>query len=114
MKLFQKKMGEDGDPAGKGQKAKSPKKSASLPSKPKKIEPARKASRKSDEPRFKWWKDLREYLREVVYELRKVIWPTRKETIGSTSVVLVIVILAGLFLGAVDVILSRLVRFLTG
>ena len=34
--------------------------------------------------------------REVVYELRRVVWPSRKETIGSTSVVLVIVMLCGI------------------
>lgn len=114
MKLFQKKVGEEADSAARGQRARAPRKSAVQPSKPKKSEPVKKASRKSDQPRLRWWNDLRQYLREVVYELRKVIWPTRKETIGSTSVVLMIVLLAGVFLGFVDVILSRLVRMVTG
>jgi len=42
------------------------------------------------------------------------VFPSRKETIGSTSVVLVIVLLASVFLGLVDSILSRLVRLLVG
>jgi len=50
----------------------------------------------------------------VSSELRKVVWPSRKETIGSTSVVLVIVALSGVFLGIVDLILSRLVRLIVG
>jgi preprotein translocase subunit SecE len=63
---------------------------------------------------LEWWNRFRQYLREVVHELRKVVFPSRKETIGSTSVVLVIVLLASLFLGFVDLALSRLVRLLIG
>lgn len=61
-----------------------------------------------------WWKRSVQYLREVVHELRKVVFPSRKETIGSTAVVLVICVLAALFLGLVDSVLSRLVRLLIG
>jgi len=53
-----------------------------------------------------------QFLREVRAELAKVTWPTRKDTIASTSVVLVIVILIAAFLGFVDLGLSRLMRFL--
>jgi preprotein translocase subunit SecE len=53
-----------------------------------------------------------QFLREVRIELSKVTWPTRKDTIASTSVVLVIVILIGAFLGIVDLGLSRLMRIL--
>ena len=74
----------------------------------------KKTSRKVESTKPGLWFRFREYLREVVYELRKVVWPSRKETIGSTAVVLVIVILCGLFLGFVDLILSRFVRFLIG
>jgi len=45
-------------------------------------------------------------------ELSKVTWPTRKDTIASTSVVLVIVILIAAFLGIVDLGLSKLMRLL--
>ena len=53
-----------------------------------------------------------QFLREVRIELSKVTWPTRKDTIASTSVVLVIVILIAVFLGIVDLGLSRLMRIL--
>jgi preprotein translocase subunit SecE len=55
---------------------------------------------------------VRQFLREVRVELSKVTWPTRKDTIASTSVVLVIVILIGAFLGIVDLGLSKLMRLL--
>ncbi len=55
---------------------------------------------------------IRQFLREVRIELSKVTWPTRKDTIASTSVVLVIVFLIGAFLGIVDLGLSRVMRIL--
>ncbi len=62
----------------------------------------------------KYFRELQKYLREVVYELKKVVWPSRKQTIGTTAVVLVVVIIFGIYLGIVDAILSRIVRFLIG
>ena len=51
-----------------------------------------------------------QFLREVKIELKKVTWPTRKQTLGSTAVVVVLVMIISLFLGLVDVSLSSLIR----
>jgi len=51
-----------------------------------------------------------QFLREVKVELKKVTWPSRKQTMGSTVVVLVIVAIISLFLGVVDAGLSGLIR----
>ncbi len=51
-----------------------------------------------------------QFLREVKIELKKVTWPTRKQTMGSTVVVVILVIIFSLFLGLVDVSLSSLIR----
>ena len=51
-----------------------------------------------------------QFLREVKVELKKVTWPSRKQTIGSTIVVLVIVTIISLFLGVVDAGLSGMIR----
>jgi preprotein translocase subunit SecE len=51
-----------------------------------------------------------QFLREVKVELKKVTWPSRKQTIGSTVVVLVLVLIISLFLGVVDMGLSQLIR----
>jgi preprotein translocase subunit SecE len=107
-KLFQKKNDQGGGRSSKGPRVESSKKEGQKPAK------VKKAVRKSDEPQIPWWESFRQYLREVVYELRRVVWPSRKETIGSTSVVLFIVILCGIFLGVVDLILSRLIRVFIG
>ena len=50
-----------------------------------------------------------QFLREVKVELKKVTWPSRKQTMGSTVVVLVIVSIISLFLGVVDAGLSGLI-----
>jgi preprotein translocase subunit SecE len=49
-----------------------------------------------------------QFLREVKMELKKVTWPTRKQTIGSTAVVILLVMIISLFLGVVDIGLSNL------
>ena len=51
-----------------------------------------------------------QFLREVKVELKKVVWPTRKQTLGSTVVVLILVMIISLFLGVVDLGLSGLIR----
>jgi preprotein translocase subunit SecE len=51
-----------------------------------------------------------QFLREVKIELKKVTWPSRKQTIGSTVVVIALIILISLFLGSVDIGLSSLMR----
>jgi preprotein translocase subunit SecE len=52
----------------------------------------------------------KQFFREVRVELKKVTWPSRKETIAATSVVLITVILVAFFLGIVDLGLSRIIK----
>jgi preprotein translocase subunit SecE len=54
--------------------------------------------------------NAKQFFREVRVELKKVTWPSRKETIASTSVVLITVFLVSFFLGIVDLGLSRLIK----
>ncbi len=57
-----------------------------------------------------WWGQSMQFLREVKVELKKVAWPSRKQTLGSTVVVLILVFIISVFLGVVDMGLSSLVR----
>lgn len=50
---------------------------------------------------------LIQFLKEARLELKKVSWPSRKELIGSTTLVIVVSVLAGLFLGILDILFSR-------
>lgn len=50
------------------------------------------------------------FVRETQQELKKVTWPNREELIGSTGVVIFMTFLMALFIGAVDFVLSILIR----
>ncbi|PCS23923.1 Preprotein translocase subunit SecE [Candidatus Enterovibrio escicola] len=47
-------------------------------------------------------------------EVRKVVWPTRQETIQTTLIVLVVTVIMALILWGIDGIMVRLVRLFTG
>ncbi len=51
-----------------------------------------------------------EFLTEVKAEVNKVTWPSRREALGGTAVVVVVVLLMATFLGIIDAILSRIVQ----
>lgn len=50
------------------------------------------------------------FLTEVWAELRKVHWPSRKETYAATVIVLIVTFIVATFLGLVDLAISRLVQ----
>ncbi len=58
------------------------------------------------------WEKILQFFREVRVEIKKVTWPTRKETLASTVVVLVTTFIIGAFLGVVDFFLSTGVEHL--
>jgi len=53
-----------------------------------------------------------QFVREVRQEFLKISWPTRKETIITTVMVLIISIIAGIFFLFADTILSRVVDWI--
>ena len=50
------------------------------------------------------------FLGEVGDELKKVVWPSRDEVIRLTTVVMLISLLVGLFLGGADFVFTKLVE----
>jgi preprotein translocase subunit SecE len=50
------------------------------------------------------------YLREVRTELGRVDWPSRKELVGSTLVVVVVLVALSLYLGAWDYLFTFTIR----
>ncbi len=51
----------------------------------------------------------RNYLAESQFEMRKVVWPTRDETVKTTLIILGVTVLLSLILGAIDLILKTVV-----
>ncbi|WP_213995049.1 preprotein translocase subunit SecE [Arsukibacterium sp.] len=54
------------------------------------------------------------FAKESRSEIRKVVWPTRQETMQTTLVVIIATIIMGLLLWGLDAILLRVVSFFTG
>lgn len=57
---------------------------------------------------------MKQFLGDVRIEMRKVVWPSRKDTTSTTLVVFGMVILVSLFLWLVDSILSLIVQTIIG
>jgi len=55
-----------------------------------------------------------DFIRQVKAELKKVTWPSRKDTYSSTLVVIVLVIFSAVYLGVVDLVLAKLARIVIG
>lgn len=53
-----------------------------------------------------------QFTREAWSELKKVVWPTRKETIRITIAVIILSLAVAVFLGAVDFGLTELFKYL--
>lgn len=52
------------------------------------------------------------YIKESIEELKKVVWPTKDETIRNTIVVSVLSIFVASFLGGSDYLLNNMLKFL--
>jgi preprotein translocase subunit SecE len=57
-----------------------------------------------------WWQTVSSFVAESWQELKKVTWPGRKETLGTTMVVVFLVIIISGYLGLVDIGLSSLLK----
>jgi preprotein translocase subunit SecE len=55
---------------------------------------------------------IKQFFKEFRVEMRKVTWPSRKEVVASTAVVLVVAFLVSFYLGLTDLLLSKLLRWM--
>jgi preprotein translocase subunit SecE len=53
-----------------------------------------------------WFTRFRQFVTEVVAELKKTSWPSRREVYGTTVVVIVTVMICALYLWVVDMMLN--------
>lgn len=58
------------------------------------------------------FEDLKTYFREVYMEAKRVTWPSKKDALKGTYIVLITVFIASLFLGIVDIGLTKIVQAL--
>jgi len=60
------------------------------------------------------WTELAQYPRGVLEEIRKIDWPSRKRTIELTIAAIIIIALATLYVGGIDLVISRVIAFILG
>lgn len=53
--------------------------------------------------------NIKQFSAEVKTEFDKIAWPDKKHTMGSTAVVVVLVMLISFYLGAVDLVLGKII-----
>ena len=61
---------------------------------------------------MKMFEKVKQFLREFRIEMKKVTWPSRKEIVASTGVVLVVVLLISFYLGLADLLLSKMLKLM--
>jgi preprotein translocase subunit SecE len=83
--------------------------------------PVRTNSKKMPEKKVAGDRSIKKYVgkagqffREAKMELKKVKWPTRKELLASTAVVIVLTLIVALFLGLVDFGLIKILKNVVG
>ena len=59
-------------------------------------------------------RQVTEFFKESWQELKKVHWPSRKETYTATVVVIIVVILVSVYLAAVDFVLTKAIQAVIG
>ena len=57
---------------------------------------------------------VQKFVTEVVIELKKVSWSTRKDLIDATWIVFLSSILLGIFIGTTDFVLSKMLEVIIG
>jgi preprotein translocase subunit SecE len=55
-----------------------------------------------------------EFIRQVQAETRKVVWPSRRETVMTAVMVVIMTTILALFFLGVDTVFEAIVRFLLG
>lgn len=53
------------------------------------------------------------FARDIIDELKKVTWPSRKETVRLTTIVIAISLIIGFYIGIIDVLLAKGLEFFT-
>lgn len=61
-----------------------------------------------------WIEQASVFLSEVKLEVKKMVWPTRKETTATTVAVIAAVFIVAIYLGVLDLGLSKVIEFLIG
>lgn len=54
--------------------------------------------------------NIAKFLREVKVEMKKVTWPTKDSVVKMTSLVIIVSLIVGIYIGIVDVALAKVME----
>ena len=55
---------------------------------------------------------IKKYLKDLRSEIKKVVWPSRKQVVNNTSIVMTVMVIMGMFLFAIDTGLAAAIKAL--
>ncbi len=56
--------------------------------------------------------NIKKYINQVVAELKKVSWPTKKQTIDKTVLVIIVSVIVAGYIGGLDLLLQGIMKAL--
>jgi preprotein translocase subunit SecE len=62
----------------------------------------------------RFWLKVQRFFQETIGELRKVSWPSRKEAIRLTEIVIIVIFVMAFFLGGLDWIYAKFFGLILG
>ena len=57
---------------------------------------------------------IRKFFKDLRAEVKKVVWPSKKQVRNNTTVVLITMVIAGLFIWGIDTLFSQVLRLVLG
>lgn len=73
---------------------------------------AKTAVKREDKPKKSFFKSIAKWFREMKAELKKVVWPTPKQTLNNTAVALVVMLVFAIVLWGFDTLADAAVKAL--
>ena len=55
---------------------------------------------------------IKKYLKDLKSEIKKVVWPSRKQVVNNTGIVMAVMVITGMFLFAIDTGLAAAIKAL--
>ena len=78
--------------------------------KEKAVAPTTNAVKKEDVRKLSFWKKVAKWWREMKSELKKVVWPSSKQTVNNTAVALVVMAVSAIVIWGFDEIAQLIVK----
>ncbi len=78
--------------------------------KEKAVAPTTNAVKKEDVRKLSFWKKVAKWWREMKSELKKVVWPSSKQTVNNTVVALVVMAISAIVIWGFDEIAQLIVK----